>query len=842
MGMHGAQVLYSMPILNRHLRAMRLLKRLLRITLWLILLGFVTGVSALAVMYWLVSPTLPNVQSLRDIRLQVPMSVYSGDGKLIATFGETRRKPVAVNDIPDRVKQAVIAIEDARFYEHPGVDWRGVLRAVWLLTVTDRERVPGGSTITQQVAKMFFLSSEYSYIRKFTEMLLALKMERELSKDEILELYLNKSFFGNRAYGIAAAADFYYGKTLQELELHEAAMLAGIPKFPSSGNPITNPERARIRRDYILLRMWEVGFITEADYSLAIATPDNSTPHDPAIEVDAPYVAEIVRQHAVERFGSDAMSEGLQVTTTIDSLGQIAANRAVRASLLEYDQRHGWRGPERKIDLPASGLDDTTVPAILAQLRETVTIAELHPALVIQADSQTSSLLLGDGSVIDMNLAGVQWARSYIDENRRGPGVTAVDALLAPGDVVRVVRLADDTWQLAQIPKAQAALVALDAENGAVRAMVGGFSFALNKFNRATQSQRQPGSSFKPFVYAAAFERGFTPASIVLDAPVVFQQANGETWRPQNDNQSFVGPMRLREAMVTSRNLVSVRVLDAIGASYARRFIQGFGFLPESLPENLSLALGTSSAPPVAMARGYATFVNGGFLIEPYVIDRISDRNGIVIFQAGPVRACRVCPERVAQDAESVTEGFNLGGAVPEAAPGVIFGPPEYALAPRTVSEQTTFLVASLLRDVVKRGTGRGALVLQRSDIGGKTGTTNDHRDAWFSGFGGGLAVTAWVGMDDFASLGNGEFGGKAALPIWIGYMKEALLGQPELVESIPNGIVSALIDPTTGLPSKDSTSQRISEYFRTEDLSRIEQLRSSASEKSTNRETFDIF
>lgn len=820
---------------------MQFFRRLLRIALWLSFLGLVAGGSAVAVLYWLVAPTLPDVQSLRDVRLQVPMSVLSADGKLIATFGETRRKPVAVADIPDQVKQAVIAIEDARFYDHPGVDWRGVLRAVWLLAVTDRERVPGGSTITQQVAKMFFLSSEYSYVRKFTEMLLALKMERELSKDEILELYLNKSFFGNRAYGIAAAADFYYGKSLHELELHQAAMLAGIPKFPSSGNPLTNPERARVRRDYILLRMFEVGFIDASSYRNAVATPDDSSPHDPAIELEAPYVAEMVRQYAVERYGADATTEGLQVIATVHADGQAAANESLRMSLLDYDRRHGWRGPERRIEVPSGGVADAS-SGLLAQLRETAAIGGLIPALVVSVEAQEASLLIGDGSTVKLDLEAAEWARRYINENSRGPAIKSLESVLAEGDVVRVHQGLDGSWQLSQIPKAQAALVALDIETGAIRALTGGFSFALNKFNRAIQSQRQPGSSFKPFVYAAAFERGFTPASVVLDAPVIFQQANGETWRPQNENRAFAGPMRLREAMVTSRNLVSVRVLDAIGVGYARRYIQGFGFQPESLPENLSLALGTSSAPPLAMARGYAAFVNGGFLIEPYVVERVIDRRGVVIAHAHPLLACRSCPERLSSITTYAQDGFDLGADQSKDLVSSGMGPPLLGLAPRVVDERTTFLITSVLKDVVKRGTGRRALELAREDVGGKTGSTNDFRDAWFSGFGGNLAVTAWVGMDDFASLGTGELGGKAALPLWIGYMHEALRDIPIDTAPMPNGITTALIDPATGLPLRGASQSGVPEYFRSEDLSRIEKLEGEVPNDGSLRETFDIF
>lgn len=825
---------------------MRLFRRLLRWALLLGLLSAALGLGALAVAWWVISPTLPDVQSLREVRLQMPLGVYSRDGKLIALFGEARRKPARIEDIPDVVKQAVIAIEDARFYEHPGIDWRGILRAVWLLATSDRERVPGGSTITQQVARNFFLSTEYSYTRKLTEIFLALKMERELSKDEILELYLNKSFFGNRAYGIGAAAEFYYGKELAELELHQAAMLAGIPKFPSSGNPLTNPDRARIRRDYILQRMFEVGFIDEAALRQAQATPDNAHVNEPPIELEAPYIAEIARADAVERFGASAMTDGHRVHTTIDSVGQAAANSGLRQALLDYDRRHGWRGPEAQVELP----EGASPQHLQRLLRDYPTLSGLSAALVLESSAERAGLLLRDGQQIELSLEQVSWARPYQDENRRGPAPRTVDAVLAPGDIVRVVRAGEEGFELSQIPKAQAALAAVDADSGAVRALAGGFSFGLNKFNRATQAQRQPGSSFKPFVYAASFERGFGPGSIVLDAPVVFRQHDGTTWRPQNDNSTFAGPMRLREAMVTSRNLVSVRLLDAIGASYARRYIQGFGFSADSLPENLSLALGTSSVPPLAMARGYALFENGGFLVEPYFIDRIEDRDGALVFEANPARACRECPERLRETlAMGADSGFDLGPTATPAAPieDSSTGDPSMSsegvvLAPRRIDARTAYMVNSLLRDVVRRGTGRNALVLNRSDIGGKTGSTNDHRDAWFVGVGGGLAVASWVGMDDFSSLGNGEFGARAALPIWIEYMRGALEGVPETQLSLPSGIATVTLDPDTGALLPPGTPGALPELIRVEDIARLQRRTPEDERTLDTRESFDIF
>ena len=555
-----------------------------------------------------------------------------------------------------------------------------------MLATTHDHRVPGGSTITQQVARQFFLSNEYSYSRKLSEMMLALKIERELSKDEILELYLNKCFFGNRAYGIAAAAEYYYGKKLDQLTLAESASLAAIPKFPSSGNPLSNPDRARERRDYILDRMAELHFISNADRDAAKAEPPHAAAHEPPVEVDAPYVAEMVRQAMLDRYGSDALNRGYRVYTTIDEIKQAAANRSVRNDLLVYDRRHGYRGPDAKVDLAA----ETDHAALIRKIQARGIIGGLLPGLVLETSAGDAQVLLGDGKTVTIDLAAVRWAI--------GPGKPArVDALLSRGDVIRLLPItkadADQAtqqsaaskarpgdgaavaapvgdadrivaYQLDEIPKAQAALVSLEPEDGSICALVGGFSFSASKFNRVTQSLRQPGSSFKPFIYAAAFERGFSPASIVLDAPVVFTDpVTHKSWRPQNDNGTFAGPIRLRQALAESRNLVSVRLLDAIGVDFARKYIENFGFTEASLPPNLSMSLGTASVPPMWMARGYTVFANGGFLVEPYFIERIVDRDGVTISRAHPVRACQGCVARVQQDqaASSIVDGFDLG-------------------------------------------------------------------------------------------------------------------------------------------------------------------------------------
>jgi len=814
-------------------------RRVLRLGLLSLLLGGVIGLSAVAVLYWMIAPNLPSVDALRDVRMQVPLSVRSQDGKLIAQFGETRRYPVAVEHVPLRVKQAFIATEDAHFYDHPGVDWRGVARAVWLLATTDDRRVPGGSTITQQLARMFFLSPEYSYTRKLIEMGLALKIERELSKDEILGLYLNKSFFGNRAYGVAAAAEFYYGKTLDELSLEEAAMLATIPKFPSTGNPIVNPGRAMVRRNYVLDRMSEVGFISVEQAEAAKQRPDRAHPNEPPIELEAPWVAEMARQEAIRRFGDQAMIDGYQIWTTLDSRAQEAANRATRDGLIDYDRRHGWRGAEGHHDLPAQADEPGRWRELLRPYRP---VAGLLPALVVETSDDGALLGLADGQTVVLPFERMGWARRYIDENRRGPTPGRPSDVVVRGDVVRIARGDEGEWQLAQIPEAQAAIVALDSETGAIRALTGGFSFALSEFNRATRAQRPPGSGFKPFVYAAAFERGFTPASITLDAPVVFNDTgSGRSWRPSNSDETFSGPIRLREALIRSRNLVSIRLIDAIGVPYVRRYAQNFGFALESLPEGPSLALGTGASPPLTMARAYATFANGGFLVDPYFMERIEDRDGNLLFEAEPAVACAACAERLAGQATGGgVDEFDLGSPSTERV--VETADDRTAarlLAPRAIDERVAYLMASLLRDVVSRGTASVAgRELQRRDIGGKSGTHNDGRDGWFSGFGGRLAATAWMGMDDFAPLGAREYGSTTGLPIWIEFMRTALRDQPERMPQRPEGIATAMIDPDSGELVGAGAPGAISEIFRIEDLRRMEQ----AAAPDNDGLPFDIF
>jgi penicillin-binding protein 1A len=761
---------------------------MLKIIKWLIgltVLAFSGLLVLSAIVYFTVIPSLPDVTELKRVDWQMPLTVYSSDDKFIAAFGETKRYPIDIKDVPAQTKNAVIAIEDAHFYEHFGVDWRGIARAVWLTISTHDERVPGGSTITQQVARNFFLTNEYSYFRKFKEMLLAIKMEKELTKDEILGLYLNKIFFGNRSYGIVAAADYYYGKPLDKLTLAETASLAGIPKFPSTGNPISNPARSKIRRDYILQRMFEEGFISREDMLNAQAQPNTAKRHEQITELHAPYLAEMVRLEMVRRYGELANTSGFKVTTTVHSKDQLAAEQAVRGGLMEYDRRHGWRGAEAKIVQ-----NQKSRSALLNELNLRPVINNLPVALVLSVGNNNALLLLSNGQEVNI---GPSAAKST---------GKSLSAAINIGDVVRLSKNGS-AYQLAQIPSAQAALVSIQPEDGALRAIVGGFSYSTSNFNRVTSAKRQPGSSFKPFVYTASFERGYSPSSIVLDAPVVFRDRNGNVWRPQNDRGGFRGPMPLREALVQSRNLVSVRLLDGIGMNFARDYMTKFGFSKDSIPANLSMALGTASLTPMSVARGYTVFANGGYLVEPYFIQNVSNSSGVVVAYTHAKRACANCPERFAGDITraTVVDGFDLSSENPSGLqpnkvsanfdPNFI-GPASVALAPQTIDERNTFLINDMMLDVVKRGTAVEAIVLNRTDIGGKTGSTNNYRDAWFSGFGGDLVTTVWVGKDNYKTLGGGEYGGRAALPIWISFMREALKGVPLKNMQPPSGIIKS--------------------------------------------------
>ena len=803
-------------------------RRLLRWTLITFLILALAGAVGLGVLYYTVSSKVPDVQALRSVELQEPLYIYASDGRLMGLYGEIRRYPVQIDRVPARVKQAFIAAEDSKFYEHKGIDPTGIARAVWQIVSRKEGRVAGGSTITQQVARQWFLSSEYSYTRKLVEMMLAVRIEKMLTKDEILELYLNKSFFGNRSYGVAAAAEYYYGKTLDQLTLAETATLVSALKFPSSGNPISNPGRNQQRSAYVVERMREDGYVTAAEAAQAKAEPMHAKPHERPVEVYAPYVAEMVRQDMIARFGPEALTKGYHVTTTLDATLQAAANDAVRDGLGLYDHRHGWNGIERHFDVAA----DADAAALASHLRGIPAQNGLIPTVVARThDDGSATVVTADGRETTLPAAASKWTgRTPAKLFKRGD-LARIKAGKEPGSFV-----------VDQIPRAQAALVSLDANNGAVRALVGGYSFAGNKFNRATQARRQPGSSFKPFLYAASFEKGFNPASIVLDAPVVFRDRRGHMWRPQNDGGGFRGPMRLREALVQSRNLVSVRLLDGIGVPFARTYISQFGFDEAELPPNLSMSLGTASLTPLSVARGYAVFANGGSRVTPWFIDEVKDREGNVVFKENPAVACRGCGQGAqggGAPASQVVDGFNFGPAATtaaakpaEAKPKAEEKPadPNAVTAPRAIDERTAYQLVSMMRDVVQRGTGTAAKVLGREDVGGKTGSTNDHRDAWFGGFGAQYATVVWVGRDNFQSLGYREYGGKAALPIWIDYMRVALKDKPVALNDPPDGMVQATLNGVT-------------EWVKVEDMDRIQDYDLYGPEDAVpDEEAFDIF
>ncbi|WP_447586450.1 penicillin-binding protein 1A [Pseudoxanthomonas mexicana] len=803
-------------------------RRLLRWTLITFLILALAGAVGLGVLYYTVSSKVPDVQALRNVELQEPLYIYASDGRLMGLYGEIRRYPVQIDQVPARVKQAFIAAEDSKFYEHKGIDPTGIARAVWQIVSRKEGRVAGGSTITQQVARQWFLSSEYSYTRKLVEMMLAVRIEKMLTKDEILELYLNKSFFGNRSYGVAAAAEYYYGKTLDQLTLAETATLVSALKFPSSGNPISNPGRNQQRSAYVVERMREDGYVTAAEAAQAKAEPMHAKPHERPVEVYAPYVAEMVRQDMIARFGPEALTKGYHVTTTLDATLQAAANDAVRDGLGLYDHRHGWNGIERHFDVAA----DADAAALASHLRGIPAQNGLIPTVVARThDDGSATVVTADGRETTLPPAASKWTG-------RTPA-----KLFKRGDLARIKAGKEPgSFLVDQIPRAQAALVSLDANNGAVRALVGGYSFAGNKFNRATQARRQPGSSFKPFLYAASFEKGFNPASIVLDAPVVFRDRRGHMWRPQNDGGGFRGPMRLREALVQSRNLVSVRLLDGIGVPFARTYISQFGFDEAELPPNLSMSLGTASLTPLSVARGYAVFANGGSRVTPWFIDEVKDREGNVVFKENPAVACRGCGQGAHggdAPASQVVDGFNFGPAAAtaaakpaEAKPKAEEKPadPNAVTAPRAIDERTAYQLVSMMRDVVQRGTGTAAKVLGREDVGGKTGSTNDHRDAWFGGFGAQYATVVWVGRDNFQSLGYREYGGKAALPIWIDYMRVALKDKPVALNDPPDGMVQATLNGVT-------------EWVKVEDMDRIQDYDLYGPEDAVpDEEAFDIF
>lgn len=808
---------------------MKWIKTLVFSAFWLLIALLSAALLSVAGAALYFAPGLPDVRQLQDFELHTPLRVFTRDGKLIGEFGEERRMAVSYDEIPEDFIEALLAAEDAAFFEHRGVDPRGLARAAVELVSSGGDIQSGGSTITMQVARNYLLTLDRTFTRKIREILLALQMERILTKEEIFELYVNKIFLGNRAYGIAAAAEVYYNKPLEELTLAQKAMIAGLPKAPSSFNPLANPERSLIRRNWILYRMRQLGNIDQATYEAAVQEPVSARRHVAQIEVDADYVSEMARQYAVERFGEEAYTGGYRIHTTLDSDLQPYARQALARGLIDYDTRHGWRGAEES-DIPSSiaeaqerterrGLEEelaespeimetarqaaersqTRVEGVegdvsnwLRVLERTPGFGPLQPAIVVASEGREMRVLARGGELITLNWEGLSWARAYRSPRARGPEPGSASEIASRGDLVRILQREDGSWRLSQRPDAEGSIVVMEPDTGAILALQGGFSFNASKFNRAVQAQRQSGSIFKPFVFLAALDTGLmTASSVVNDAPVVMHDGSS-LWRPVNSSGDFLGPTRLRVALARSRNLVTIRILQTLGLENTIQYLEGFGFASSRLPRGLSLALGSADLTPLEMTNAYAVLANGGHRVSPWFIERVSrgsDEN--VLDEARPAIVCRDCDEG---QTEVVIDGRT------------------YDIAPRVADPTAVYILRDMLRDVIESGTGRAALSLNRNDVVGKTGTTNDQRDGWFAGYNSDLVVTVWIGKDNNESIA--EYGGNAALPIWIDFMGNALNGRAEASPATPSGLVRARVDEQTGRRLADGQPGGISEIF----------------------------
>ncbi|MBM3356528.1 MAG: penicillin-binding protein 1A [Betaproteobacteria bacterium] len=716
----------------------------------------------------MVYPTLPSLEVLTDYQPKIPLRVYSAEGRLIAEFGEERRAVVTINEVPKPLIAAILAAEDERFYQHRGVDYVGVARAAISNFISGGVR-QGASTITMQVARNFFLTKEKTLTRKFNEMLLAFKIEASLDKDEILQLYLNQIFLGQRAYGFAAAAQVYFGKRLDELTLGESALLAGLPKAPSRFNPVVNPKRAKLRQQYVLRRMRDLQSISEEQYLEADRQTLAIRKEVSEFTARAEHFAEMVRQAMYERYREDAYTKGIRVYTTLLTTHQRAAYVALRRGVQEYDRRHGYRGAEGYAELPAKPTDEALEDA----LHDVVDSDDIHAAVVVEAGPKRVKAYRRGGEWIEIGEEGLRFASRMLGEK------ASPNQRIRRGAIIRVQKDDKGRWHITQLPVVEASVVAMDPRDGALRALVGGFDFGRGQYNRVTQALRQPGSSFKPFIYSAALEKGFTPATVINDAPLLFTaaQTGSEPWEPKNFDGKFEGPMRMRTALVKSKNLVSVRVLQAISPLYAQDYIARFGFEPKLHPPYLTMALGAGNVTPLQMAVAYGTFANGGFRVPPYFIERVEDARGNVLFQGKPVVA--------GVDAERVIDARNA------------------------------FIMTSIMRDVVRMGTAVRAMKLGRDDLAGKTGTTNDFVDAWFCGFNSNLVAVAWIGFDTPKTLGRNETGAQAALPIWMGYMGAVLQGLPEQPLVPPPGVVAVRVHPETGLRVADGSGGLMDHFYQ---------------------------
>lgn len=819
--------------------------------------------------YIYLDPQIPKASTFRNVSFEAPLRIYANDGSLIAEFGERRLIPVAIEDVPQSFISAILDTEDKRFYQHSGIDYislaNDMLQLGARLLGANNDRLGGASTITMQLARNVSFTLERSFLRKFKEMLLSLKIEQELTKDEILELYINLVPFGKRAYGAQAAAVTYYGKTLDQLSLAQLAMLAGIPQRPEAGNPINGPEWALRRRNQVLGRMLAQQSIDRTEYDVAVAAPITAQVYARELNLPSPYAAEWARQEMVDKV-PDLYTGGYEIFTTLDAPQQREATAALRRGLLKYDQDHGYRGAEDRLPDPliteivetygseisspsitaqTIQLEPTNVDALAnrlkARLNGFVSYSEQLPAVVLQTNDNEALVLtaeLGPGIV---KLADSGWARTYLSVNERGPRPRRIKDILNVGDIIRVNAKAPlneqpselPVWPLTQLPEIQGALIAMDPNNGAVRAVVGGYDFYRNQYNYALQAQRQPGSGFKPFVYSSALTRGITPADIFLDAPLVFDDDNLESqYRPENDNNRYNGPTRLREALYRSINLVSMRVLLEIGAGNVLKDVRKFGFDMSSFPRNTQLALGggTMTVAPVDMVRAYGVLANGGYLVQPHIVDRLVDQKGKVLFAAKPATVCKSCEKITDPQSAAVTQD-SATADIPQTPKQWLQGTMldelmrprskteqnEQVLAEQVLDERNAYIMQSMLRDVIKRGTGRRARALGREDLAGKTGTTNDASDTWFNGFNASLVASVWVGFKDQQPLGRNAYGSNIPLPIWIDFMEEALAGVPEEIMLQPPGVITLRIDTETGVPTTRTNPTSVNEIFLAE-------------------------
>jgi len=836
---------------------------LLSLTVW-VSGAFMLGLIVSGFLIVQFSLELPNAQSIKSIELKIPLRVYSADNLLISEFGDERRKPIAYQDTPQALIDSVLASEDDGFFEHRGVDFKGLFRAA-LSNFKSGSSGQGASTITMQVARNFFLTRDKTYTRKLKEVLLAFRLEQILTKEEILSLYLNKIFLGHRAYGFGAAADVYYAKELQELSIAQIAMLAGLPKAPSTFNPLRNPERALIRRNYVLGRLYDLEKLTDSDYQNALTEPISAQKHGRKTDLVAPHIAEMVRAQLTEQYGEDAYWQGLNVYTTILSKQQLTAQESLRKGLQSYDRRHGFRGAVGKIDLNAisESLEQSDDPIALDSayeqaLRTYPNSQSQIPAIVIETSEEVATLWTQDHGEVQIELESAKWAKRHKTADLVGDPPKEISELMQAGDVIYIqpqegevdqttakntetkqpqTQSIQQKWKLSQIPDVSGALISMEPSTGKILSLIGGYDFFLNKYNRATQSIRQPGSNIKPFIYSASLDQGFTPASLVSGSSIVITDpAHGTLWRPENYSGKFFGPTRIREALGKSMNLVSIRLLRAIGIPYAREYVERFGIDMNRFSASLTMALGSGGVKPIEMLSAYSTLANGGYKIQPYFIEKITDREGNTIFIAPKPEFCDQCyseflpkpepievaPEEIdlvdqtIEPLEEIEDPLEIEREQ-ENLPDLSI--PRNYEAPRVMSHANNFLTVSMMKDVIKRGTARRALALNRQDLAGKTGTTNDYIDAWFTGFNSQVATTVWVGFDNPKSMGRGEAGSLTALPIWVDYMKAALEGIKEDSSELPEYIEAGFVNRNTGRRTDEQDPDATPELFTINEL-----------------------